>query len=199
MPRPTADIDAIAASHARVHATLAGLTDELARRPSLLPDWTVGHVVAHLARNADSVTRRLSAAAEGRLVPQYEGGRDGRAREIDESAERPPADLLEDLHTADAALEAVFAELPDEVWERPVLNITGEQTSAPEIVFHRWREVETRHVDLGLGYTVTDWPDELVARWLPILLDRLPRRAGPQALAGWLVDRAPAPDLASWE
>ncbi len=191
MPRPQADIDATAASHARLHATLATLTDELARRPSLLPNWTVGHVVTHLARNADSVTRRLSAAAEGRLVPQYEGGRDGRAREIDEAAHRAAAELLADLHSADAALESLYAELPDDVWERPVLNIAGEQTPAPEIVFHRWREVETHHVDLGLGYHVSDWPDELVARWLPILLDRLPRRADPQALAGWLVDRAP--------
>ena len=199
MPRPTADIAATAASHARLHATLAGLTDELARRPSLLPDWTVGHVVAHLARNADSVTRRLRAAADGRLVPQYEGGRDGRAREIDEAAHRPAAELLDDLHTADAALESLYDQLPDEAWERPVLTLTGEQTPAPEIVFHRWREVETHHVDLGLGYEVTDWPDELVARWLPILLDRLPRRAEPKALAGWLVDRAPAPALGPWE
>jgi maleylpyruvate isomerase len=199
MPTPRADIDATAASHVRLHATLAGLTDEVAHRPSLLPDWTVGHVVTHLARNADSVTRRLSAAAEGRLVPQYEGGREGRAREIDEAADRPAAELLDDLHTADAALESLYAELPDDVWDHPVLNITGEQTLAPEIVFHRWREVETHHVDLGLGYQVSDWPAELVARWLPILLDRLPRRADPQALAGWLVDRAPAPELGPWE
>ena len=132
-------------------------------------------------------------------MPQYEGGREGRAREIDEAAHRAAAELLDDLHTADAALESLYAELPDDVWDRPVLNITGEQTLAPEIVFHRWREVETHHVDLGLGYRVSDWPDELVARWLPILLDRLPSRADPQALAGWLVDRAPAPELGPWE
>jgi maleylpyruvate isomerase len=199
MPTPDADIAEIAAAQVRVRATLAGLTDEIARRPSLLPTWTIGHVVTHLARNADSVTRRLTAAAEGRLVPQYEGGREGRAHEIEDGAARPAAELLDDMNTADAGLESCLAAMPADVWQRTVLNVAGDEMPAPRILFQRWREVETHHVDLGLGYGVADWPDGMVERWLPMLLERLPRRADPKALAGWLLNRGPAPELASWE
>ncbi len=38
----------------RLLATAARLTDEDLRAPSLLPGWTRGHVLAHVARNADS-------------------------------------------------------------------------------------------------------------------------------------------------
>jgi maleylpyruvate isomerase len=54
-------VEGLAASHQRLLSTLdpmdgEGLTDEMVNRPSRLPDWTVGHVLAHLARNADSMT-----------------------------------------------------------------------------------------------------------------------------------------------
>jgi maleylpyruvate isomerase len=199
MPKPKDDIDATAAAHARLHARLAGLTDELARRPSQLPGWSVGHVVTHLARNADSVVRRLDGAADGRLVTQYEGGREGRAREIETGAGRPAADLVADLHAADTALELRYAALADEVWERPVLDNRGTEIAIGDMVFHRWREVETHHVDLGLGYSVAEWPDPMVARWLPMLLAKLPGRTGGHELLGWLVDRGPVPELGSWE
>jgi len=48
-------------SHARLHRTAAQADDATMRRPSRLPSWTVGHVLTHLARNADSVVRRLEA------------------------------------------------------------------------------------------------------------------------------------------
>ncbi len=44
------------------------------RGPSLLPEWSDGHVLTHLARNADSVVRRMEGAARGELVDQYPGG-----------------------------------------------------------------------------------------------------------------------------
>jgi maleylpyruvate isomerase len=199
MPKPQDVIDATAAAHARLHTALAGLTDETARQPSRLPGWSVGHVVTHLARNADSVVRRLDGAAAGTLLSQYEGGREGRARDIEDGAGRPAAELLDDLHSADAALDRCYAGLPDEVWERPVLDNKGNEMSIGDMAFHRWREVETHHVDLGLGYSVLDWPDELTARWLPMLMTKLPDRASRQELVGWLIDRAPAPELGNWE
>ena len=79
---------------------IADLSDEAAARPSLLPGWTIGHLVTHLARNADSVVRRLSAAADGELVTQYEGGPPARSRDIEAGAGRPAAELLRDLQAA---------------------------------------------------------------------------------------------------
>ena len=66
-------------SHARLALTLAGVTDTDARRPSLLPGWSVGHVLTHLARNADSHVRMLEAAAVGEVADQYPGGNERRA------------------------------------------------------------------------------------------------------------------------
>ena len=43
-------------------ASIGGLTDADARGPSLLPGWTRGHVLTHLARNADGGTRLLGWA-----------------------------------------------------------------------------------------------------------------------------------------
>jgi maleylpyruvate isomerase len=173
--RPEEQIDGVRAAHTRLHATVGGLDDATARRPSRLPGWSVGHVVTHLARNADSVVRRLAAAAEDRLVEQYEGGAVGR----------------------DAAIELVDT-LPAEVWERPVLRSgpAGGTVPAARLAYSRWREVEVHHVDLGLGYEPADWPAPLVELMLPGLLAGLPDRADRAALAGWALDRGPAPRLA---
>ncbi|MGH9105508.1 MAG: maleylpyruvate isomerase N-terminal domain-containing protein [Acidimicrobiales bacterium] len=45
--------------------TAERLTDERVRAPSRLPGWSVGHVLAHLARNAEGYARRLEGALEG--------------------------------------------------------------------------------------------------------------------------------------
>src|SRR3954471_3673737 len=78
------DIAGATSAHQRLLATLDGLSDEQARSPSLLPNWSVGHVVTHLARNADSFVRLLSAAERGEVVDQYEGGAAGRGAAVGE-------------------------------------------------------------------------------------------------------------------
>ncbi len=69
------------AAHARLFATVDTLDDS--GRPSLLPRWSVGHVLTHLARNADSHVRILEAARQGRPVEQYAGGPKQRADDIE--------------------------------------------------------------------------------------------------------------------
>jgi maleylpyruvate isomerase len=199
--RPEEQIDGVRAAHTRLHATVAGLDDATARRPSRLPGWSVGHVVTHLARNADSVVRRLAAAAEDRLVEQYEGGAAGRDAAIEAGAGRPAAELVADLTAADRAVEQLVDTLPAEVWERPVLRSgpAGGTVPAARLAYSRWREVEVHHVDLGLGYEPADWPAPLVELMLPGLLAGLPDRADRAALAGWALDRGPAPRLAPWD
>ena len=51
--------------------TVAALTDSQARAPSLLPGWTRGHVVTHLARNADALRNLLTWARTGIPTPMY--------------------------------------------------------------------------------------------------------------------------------
>ena len=71
---PNEDIARVGDAQTRFDAVIAGLTDDDARRASRLPDWTVGHVLAHVARNADSHVRRAEAATRGEVVEQYPGG-----------------------------------------------------------------------------------------------------------------------------
>lgn len=177
---------------------LSGLTEDQARGPSLLPDWTVGHVLTHIARNADSVVRRLEGAVRGSIVDQYPGGYAGRAAEIEAGAGRTVLELLDDVTESATRLEAVCLSIPEAAWERPVRGVTGVERPARTMMLSRWREVEVHHADLGLGYGPADWPEGLIARWLPSELERLPQRTDPSALLAWLIGRAEPPKLAPW-
>lgn len=198
-------IDGVRASHARLAATLAALTDEQARGASGLPGWTVGHVLTHIARNADAFVRLLSAAQVGDAVTQYEGGSEARAAAIEAGSGRPADELVADVLASSERLEQKYAEMTPEGWAGHGLTPDGGTWPCVVMPFHRWREVEVHHVDLRLGYTATDWPADYVARELVVALEGLPRRldtAGQQALVAWLVGRAPMPDeieLAAWD
>jgi maleylpyruvate isomerase len=195
---PTAEIDGTARAHAALAVTIAGLTDELARRPSRLPGWSVGHVLTHVARNADSVVRRLAGAAEDRVVDQYAGGKEGRARDIEEGAGRSAGDLVADVLRTSADVEEALAAFPAERWDRVSRSAGGELIPARAVVFARWREVAVHHVDLGLGYTPRDWSDDLVRLWLPRAEEQFLPTADERDLLAWLVGRGPAPELAPW-
>jgi maleylpyruvate isomerase len=199
MAVPTELIDGVRAAHERLHARARLIDDGVARSPSRLPGWTVGHVVTHLARNADSVVRRLHGAAAGAPVPQYPGGVVSRNQEIETGAGRPAVELVADLHDADEAVDRLIAGLPATVWERSVPGANGKDVPTDRVVYSRWREVEVHHVDLGLGYEPFQWPPALVELMLPGLLADLPERTDPAALAAWALDRAPAPPLRAWD
>src|SRR5262245_1123799 len=55
----------------RLVTTAAALTDAQTREPSLLPGWTRGHVLTHIARNADGLANLLGWARTGRETPMY--------------------------------------------------------------------------------------------------------------------------------
>src|ERR1041385_1496073 len=92
MTRPQIEIEGIRAAQERLLAAIENLTDDDMRAPSMLPGWTRGHVLTHVARNADSVVRRLEGAARGEVLDQYEGGAKGRADDIAHGAPRSAPD-----------------------------------------------------------------------------------------------------------
>ena len=198
MDAPHADIDACAASHERLLRWVAGLDDDGALAPSRLPGWSRGHLVTHLARNADSVVRRLDGAREGRVADQYEGGAEGRAAEIDAGASRSAADLLADLRTACAAVDVAFAAHPKDAWGGSGRGVDGDESPVATLPFGRWREVEVHLVDLDVGYEPSNWPPPLAERLLPTILPALAGRADPVALLAWALRRGPAPPLDPW-
>jgi maleylpyruvate isomerase len=198
MSVPRADITGCRRSHRVLLERVADLTDQQVRLPSLLPDWTVGHVLTHLARNADSVSRRLEGAARGETVDQYPGGYAGRAADIAGGAGRPAEEQIADLRDSADRLEVIVADLPPEAWDRPTRDVSGAERPAHTLMLSRWREVEVHHVDLGLGYTPADWPDELISVWLPRELERLPKRTDPKALLAWVIGRDGPPVVGHW-
>ena len=69
-------------------------------------------MLTHVARNADSVVRRLEGAARGELLDQYAGGLEQRRADIEAGAGRPAAELVADVVATSAAVARVMAELP---------------------------------------------------------------------------------------
>ena len=91
------------AAQAALDAWLGGLGAVDPGTPSLLPGWSVGHVLTHLARNADSHLRMLAGE------PQYPGGAEQREADIAVGAGRPWAELLADLRAAHERLDAAWS------------------------------------------------------------------------------------------
>jgi maleylpyruvate isomerase len=198
LPPTGALVSGATASHQRLSTTLDGLTDDMARRPSLLPDWTVGHVLTHIARNAESHIGMLEGALAGERRLQYPGGNEQRAADIEAGSDRQADDLVADVQSTCERLEAVWARMTKEAWDAGGLFTDGTPWPAPLIVFHRWREVEIHHADLGLGYRPEDWPEEYVAAELPRQLAVLPDRLDGDRrrhLMAWLFGREPQPEL----
>ncbi len=73
-----------------------------------MPGWTIGHVLTHLARNADGHTRRLEGALRGEDLPRYPGGSAQRETDISDGAARPPGELFEDTSVAQLKLELAW-------------------------------------------------------------------------------------------
>ena len=177
MSIPRADLVGLAAAEARLLHDLAALTDDEVAAPSLLPGWTVGHVITHLTRNADGFTRMAMAAAQGQVGHQYPGGLDQRSRDIEAGATRPASEQLDDLRRSVEDLTAAFGRLGPDAWREGIgIAPTGERRVA-DMPFRRWREVEVHHADMGrpsFGYD--DWSEAYVERELAETLDTLAGR-----------------------
>ena len=191
-------------AHTRLMRRVASLTDLDIRSPSLLPGWTVGHVLTHLARNADAHARRLSGALRGEDVPKYESGQSQRRGEIEAGAGRSASEIVADLDASLSHLETVFAESDAAGWPNGHF-LGGGDYGVAGCPAHRLREVQMHHVDLGLGYSPADWPDEYVAWDLPVLLataaERLSSPSEQRSLMAWLAGRGPldaTTTLAPW-
>ncbi|RQX21049.1 maleylpyruvate isomerase [Micromonospora ureilytica] len=179
---------------------------------SLLPGWTRGHVLAHLARNADGFVNLLTAARTGAALPMY-ASLEARTADIEAGSSRPPAAHVDDLRrTADLFSEAVAA-MPAEAWAATVQARKGPWPAAL-LVWGRLREIEVHHLDLAADYRAADWSETFAHRLLreaashhatgptpPSVVLRLDgnghevvigERVGAPIVAG------PAPDLAAW-
>lgn len=198
MERPAADLEGCGHAHARLSETVGEVTDSIARGPSLLPEWTVGHVMTHLARNAEAMVRRIEAATRGELTDQYVGGASGRGSEIEAGAGRSAVDLIADVRGWSRRLDETFGSLPGDCWGRPVRAVGGGEHPVAQLPFRRWREVEVHLVDLDIGFGPLDWSQPLVDRALPRLIAGLTARANQRVLMAWMLGRGSPPTLEPW-
>jgi maleylpyruvate isomerase len=149
----------------RLLATVARLTDEELASASLLPAWSRGHVLSHVARNADGLVNLLTWARTGVETPQYPS-KQARADGIEAGAKRPAAEHLADVADSAARLAGYAATMPAEAWLRTVRWTSGAEGRAAAVMWSRLREVEIHHVDLDAGYTPAQWPDSFTLRLL---------------------------------
>ena len=155
-------LDRLAAATERVLVTATALSDAQAREPSLLPGWSRGHVLTHIARNADGMVNLLRWARTGTPAPMYASA-ESRAADIEAGAGRPAADLAADVRESAAALAAEAASMPDDAWRAQVRALRGPGFPALGVLDRRLSEVEIHHVDLAAGYASGDWPADFVA------------------------------------
>lgn len=210
------NLDAEVAGCAGSHQTLLSWLDGLvadgtveSSRASLLPGWTVGHVLTHLARNAQALTGMIEGARVGEERVMYRSA-DARTADIEAGAARSLTEIVDDLRRSVWRLEQAWASLDATGWAGHGIAAMG-RLPVVEFPWRRWREVEVHRLDLGLGYTWEHWPTEYVtsdlahrsAQWLGDPANTLPGEvaAAPdrQRLA-WLLGRAsglasPAPSL----
>jgi maleylpyruvate isomerase len=151
--RVARDIEALDESQQRLVTDLRSMATVDPATPSELPAWTVGHVLTHIARNADSTLRMLAG------LPQYWKGIESRVADIELGAGRSWDELVDDVATTNEAVIRRLREVGD--WSGTVQSTTAVRPKAtvPEM---RRREVEIHHTDLGLGYGFADLPADFV-------------------------------------
>ncbi|UQX00634.1 maleylpyruvate isomerase family mycothiol-dependent enzyme [Streptomyces sp. RerS4] len=157
------DLRSVREATDRLLNAVAKLDNAALSEESHLPGWTRGHILAHLARNADALVNVF----EGR--PMYESGT-ARDADIARDAGRPLEEHLADLR--DSGNRFLATTEPDQDWSRTVELRNGVTDLAANVPFRRLIEVELHHVDLNIGYELSDLPKEFTLREIAFLADR---------------------------
>ena len=160
-------LDRLAAASVRLLATATALSDAQAREPSLLPGWSRGHVLTHVARNADGMINLLRWARTGTPTPMYASA-ESRAADIEAGAGRPAA-----------------ANMPDDAWTAQVRALNGPPFPALGVLERRLSEVEIHHVDVAAGYSPADWPESFLREALPRVAESFTGRDGVPPCVVW--------------
>lgn len=167
------DLLALDQATTRLVRTAEALTDEEAAAPSLLPGWSRGHVLTHVARNADGMVRLVRWALTGEPSPMYPSP-EAREADIEAGARRRASELAADVRDSADRLGTALEELAatEDVFDRLIIFGAVRPGAEPDspartLPYARTREVEIHHVDLGTAsYTEHDWPSDFVERTL---------------------------------
>jgi maleylpyruvate isomerase len=145
--------------------TARGLDDAAVRAPSRLPGWTRGHVLTHVARNADGLGNVVRTGVTGEFTPMYVST-ERRNADIEDGSGRSPADLEADIESSAERLLALLADVPPDRLDITVPTGRAFDLRMQDVLWMRLREVTYHHVDLDAGFTFADLPDEVLRRGL---------------------------------
>lgn len=193
----------------RLIRTTDALPDEAYAEPSGLPGWSRGHVLAHLALNAEGLAGALAGIVDGSHTTMYasDEARDG---DIEALAEKRPSAIRSRLLGACTVLSDAISAVPEDAWETDIERTPGGRRFPAGLVpLMRLREVEIHHADLDAGYGPGDWSTEFCTALLDSLQDRPSEPASFVAVAtdvdrSWVVRdggptvRGTVADLAWW-
>lgn len=198
MAEPFSLLQGLRASTSDLVRAVSGLhwSDDDVAAPSLCPGWTRGHVLTHVARNADGIADTLAGALRGEIVPRYPQGREGRNADIEAGARRPYAELAADVRDSAERLDRMFGAVDDAGgWELP----TEREHPARHWLTARWTEVEIHRVDLDADYLPDRWPPLLVTVLLPEVASSLGARAEVPVRVRVTAEGSLAPDTVGQE
>ncbi|MFD8327100.1 maleylpyruvate isomerase family mycothiol-dependent enzyme [Streptomyces lydicus] len=162
------DVAAVREATERLLVSVGKLDDAAVGEPSLLPGWTRGHVLAHLARNADALTNLLTWARTDIRTPMYASST-ARNADIERDADRPLAAHLEDLRESATRFDAAADTLPRARRAFEVEMRNGVVERADRLPLRRLAELELHHMDLGVGHTLDQLLPEFVDSELAFL------------------------------
>jgi maleylpyruvate isomerase len=140
--------------------------------PSLCSGWTRGHVLTHIARNADALLNLVTNATTGSSTPMY-ASPEARETDIEAGAGRPLAEQVADVESSAARFAAGATGLTEELSEVPLLARNNTKVKAGYLPFMRMREVVLHHLDLDAGFGFADVDDVVTLALLQDTVRRL--------------------------
>jgi maleylpyruvate isomerase len=160
-----ADVLALIPPHTeRLLETARALDDPGA--PSLCEGWSRGHVLTHVARNADGLVSLVGAVVDGTGGTMY-ASRAARDADIDAGAGRPVPELVADVEQTAVPLADALPRLAPEHADRPLERTPGDvRGTAADIPLMRLRELVFHHVDLDAGFGFDDLEPDLLRLFL---------------------------------
>ena len=147
----------VASAESLVARFIENLSNDDVAADSLLPNWSRGHVITHLANNARGLSNLIDWALTGVQKDMYVSV-EQRGIDIEEGAKRPGNEIVADfLEQAN-----IFANNLDRLIAGPLLSDevvlgNGMHVHPHEITTLRERELLVHLVDLGLDYKANDW------------------------------------------
>ena len=141
---------------------IAELDEASYQVPSLLAGWSRRHLVAHLAANAEALSRLVSWARTGQENRMYSSP-EQRSADIEAGAKLSGRELTAWFDQSAGELTVAMEALPAGAWQAEVVTAQGRAVPAAETPWMRSREVLVHAVDLGTGLAFADLPDAFLA------------------------------------